>query len=64
MRWNDFVCKEITHKNLMMQTDLQLKYPIETIETRPVPKTWNTLVFIYTGVYLNYLGMAYSETNH
>ena len=55
---------EIAHKNLMMQTDLQLKYPIETIETRPVPKTWNTLVFIYTGVYLNYLGMAYSETNH
>ena len=58
---------EIAHKNLMMQTDLQLKYPIETIETietRPVPKTWNTLMFIYTGVYLNYLGMAYSETNH
>ena len=36
---NDFVCMEITHKILMMQTDLLL---IIFIETPCVPKTSNT----------------------
>ena len=34
-RENDFVCMAITPKNLMMQTDLKLNFPIETLR---IPK--------------------------
>ena len=61
MRSNYFVCMEKTTKNLMMRTGLLLKFPIETLH---IPKTWNnhlSKTYIYTRMYVYYLGMCDSE---